>query len=36
MRLIQIIKWDERNPKTKIHTKENRTKIINYKINNFD
>lgn len=29
---MQIIKWDERNPKTKIHIKENHTKI-NYKIN---
>lgn len=30
--LIQIIKWDERNTKTKICTKESHNKIINCKI----
>lgn len=33
---MQIIKWDERYPKTKMRVKENHTKIINHKINNFD
>lgn len=33
---MQIIKWDKRNPTTKICIKENHTKIINCKINHFD